>query len=80
MEEKVKTDEEVVKRLNILISLILEQPNAESVTSMTKKINRLVALGVSPSDVAKILNKQLNYVTAVLSQRKPKKKEGKYNG
>jgi len=80
METKDKTNEEVIKRLNILIALILEQLSAETPLSMTKKICKLYDLGVSSADIAKILNKRLNYITAILSQRKPMKKKENYNG
>lgn len=80
MEQHGKSDETIIKRLNVLIAILLEQSPAESTLSMTNKIGKLVEVGVSPADIAKILGKPLNYITAVLSQRKSRKKKGKVNG
>jgi hypothetical protein len=80
MENKDRINEEIVKRLNVLISLTLEQLSSEKALSITKKIHKLADLNVSPADIAKILNKPLNYITAILSQRKPRGKEGNRNG
>lgn len=80
MENKDRINEEIVKRLNVLISLALEQLSREKTLSITKKIQKLADLNVTPVDIAKILNKPLNYITAILSQRKRRGKEGKRNG
>ena len=77
METMEKINEEIIKRLNVLILLNLEQSSAEVRHSITKKIHKLSDLSITPADIAKILSKPLNYVTAVLSQRKPREKEGK---
>ena len=80
MQQQGKSDEAIIKRLNVLIAILLEQSPTESTPSMTDKIVKLVEVGVPPADIAKILGKPLNYVTAVLSQRKSRKKKGKANG
>jgi hypothetical protein len=80
MENKDRINEEIIKRLNVLIMLTLEQSFSEKTQSITKKIHKLFDLSVTPADIAKIINKPLNYVTAILSQRKPRGKEGKRNG
>ncbi len=79
MQPKNKISEEIIKRLNILICLFLEQSSTAGRLSMTDKIRKLDDLGVPQPDIARIIGKPLNYVTAVLSQQKFKKKE-KNNG
>lgn len=71
-----KLDGDVIKRLNILIMLALEHLSVKSAQSITEKIYKLNDLDVNSVDIARILGKQPNYVTAVLSRRKPRKKEG----
>ena len=61
-------DNEVLKRLDVLITLLLEQKVDEKHLPMATKIRKLKALGLSASDIATILRKPLNYVTAMLSQ------------
>ena len=80
MEQQGKSDEAIIKRLNVLIAILLEQSPTESSRSMTDKIVKLAEVGVPQADIGKILGKPLNYVTAVLSQRKSRKKKGKVNG
>lgn len=77
MEAVAKINEEIVKRLNILITLLLEQSSTGSGVSMTEKIVKLAKVGVAPADIARILGKPLNSVTSVLSRRQSKKKEAK---
>jgi transposase-like protein len=79
MDSQNKSSEDVIKRLDILISLVLEQSSAQGAPPMSDKISRLADLGVSPADIARILRKPLNNVTATLSQRKSRKK-AKANG
>lgn len=76
MEDNQKAFGEIVKRLNILIILSLDAAQTDG-CSMADKIVRLNNFGVSPTDIAKILGKPLNYVTATLSQRKTRKTKGK---
>lgn len=77
MENDHRSSEEIIKRLNILIALNLDS-TAKNGLSMADKISKLNDLGVSSADIARILGKPANYVTATLSQRKTKKK-GKSN-
>jgi regulatory protein YycI of two-component signal transduction system YycFG len=74
MERDQKNLEEIIKRLNILIALNLEN-TAQKGLSMTDKIIKLSNLGVSSADIARILGKPANYITATLSQKKRKKKK-----
>jgi len=71
--ESEKRDEEIIKRLNILIGLTLDR-GIEDGLSMASKIAKLNDLGVSTADIARILGKPANYITAHLSQRKKVRK------
>ena len=68
----------VCRRLDALILIALEA-GSSGAGSTTGKIEKLVELGFSPPEIAQIIGKKLNYVTAVLSQKKRgirKKKTG----
>lgn len=78
MEKDQKKFDEIVKRLNILIAVSLDAAGKNGL-SMADKIAKLNDLGVSPADIARILGKPANYITATLSQRKIRKKKGKIN-
>lgn len=80
MEPKSNIHEAIINRLNILICLVLEQSSLDAALSTSDKIGKLADLGVSTSDIARILGKRLNYVTATLSQRKSRKKKLKAHG
>jgi hypothetical protein len=61
----------VIVRLNVIINLLLdatEKPVAQSL-----KIGRLDELGLGPSEIAAIVGKKSNYVSAVLNERKKRK-------
>ncbi len=70
-------EQSLVKRLNVMIALMLDQMEEKQGISMAAKIMRLAGLGLSPSDIAEIVGKPLNFVTATLSQRKSIRKEKK---
>jgi hypothetical protein len=74
MENYGKQLEAVIKRLDILILLNLEKTNDLSPTSMADKISKLSNYGISAAEIANIIGKQTNYVTATLSQKKVKGK------
>ncbi len=78
----VVTDAEGIRRrLEIIILLLLESgPDAARTTSA--KIQRLLGFGLTQSEVAEIVGKPLNYVTAVTSMKKKarRKKEKWGNG
>lgn len=63
-----------VRRLDILISLALDQLTPDGVMPVAGKIRRLSEMGLAASDVARIIGKPLNYVTATLSQQKGTRK------
>lgn len=79
MESKNKFEEDMIKRLDILIALALEKSTGEATLSMTDRIGKLADIGVPSAEIARILGKPLNYVTALRSQRKSRKKR-KANG
>jgi len=61
---------EITRRLDILISLQLEALGGPDAARPAAKIRRLSKLGLSASEVASIMGKPTNYVTATLSQHK----------
>lgn len=69
----VALSEDAVKRLNVMVNLLLEQSPKGETQSMADKICKLKELGLNSPEIAKILCKELNYVTATLSQRKKAK-------
>lgn len=70
-------DEDIVKRLDIIIQLMLEN-DSNPTSSTTGKIQRLLDFGLSKTEVANILGKKVNYISAVTSgKKKSKKKQSK---
>ena len=63
----------ITQRLDIMIMLLLEN-GADGATSMAGKIHKLLGLGLTPSEVARIVGKPSNYVTAVKAGKTVKKK------
>ena len=70
MDPEEKFGRELLRRLDILISLLLETPKADKPTTMTDKIAKLSDLGLTPAETGRILGKPVNYVTGALSARK----------
>lgn len=54
----------ITRRLDIMIMLLLEN-GTDGAASMTSKIHKLLGFGLTPSEVARIVGKPSNYVTAV---------------
>jgi hypothetical protein len=65
-----KFQDQLLRRLDVLISLRLDGAAAESTATISDKVRRLVALGLKPAEVAGILRKPVNYVTAILAGAK----------
>lgn len=61
------------KRLDTIILLLLEISSGGS-ESTSRRIERLLGLGLSSTDVAQVIGKKLNYVTAVVAGKKRRKK------
>lgn len=72
-DERFRAD--LLRRLDILISLMLESPMREQSVSVMDKIVHLTDLGLSPSEVARVLGKPVNYVTGALAIRKRRAKK-----
>lgn len=75
MDKNTKLLEELIKRVNILIAVSLECVGGKEAISTADKIVKLANIGVSSPDIARIIGKQTNYVTAILSQKKSKRKK-----
>jgi hypothetical protein len=73
---------QILIRLNTLIALQLDRDAANDDTSISSRIQRLEACGLASREIADILNKPLNYVTAATSTRKRRagKAAGAKNG
>ncbi len=69
----------ILKRLDILICMGLEKPLLEKPTTMANRIVRLQAIGLSPSEIAAVLGKPTNYVTATISRKKARHANGGHN-
>lgn len=74
--DREKLDKEIIKRLDILITLNLDR-GIENGVPMADKISKLNDIGVSAADISRILGKPSNYITATLSNRKTRKKKGR---
>ena len=64
------------KRLDAIILLLLET-SADGEQTMSRKVERLLEMGLSQSDVAQIIGKKLNYVTSVVAKKKKRKGNAK---
>ena len=65
---------QVVRRLDVLIALQIEASGGPEAARPATKIQRLSELGLSSSDVASIVGKPINYITATLSMKKKRAK------
>lgn len=74
--KNIEIGDAVLRRLDCLIQLIMEQGEAASWTT-TQKIERLVGLGFTNAEIAEILGKPANYITATRSQAKRRRAKGK---
>lgn len=68
--------EQVLMRLDLIVSLLLEGQRGGKST-VTDKVLRLRELGVSPSDIGRILRKPINYVTGILHRSDNRKGKSK---
>ncbi len=70
---------QIIRRLGILIALQIEGLGGPEAARPATKIQRLSELGLSASEIASILGKPINYITATLSRQKKssQKKEAK---
>jgi hypothetical protein len=64
----------LIKKFNILISLILDLSEDKEL-SITEKVKKLSDYGLKPSEIGEILGKKANYISAVMNSfRKSKRK------
>jgi hypothetical protein len=61
---------ELLQRLDIIICLLLDASVNGDAVSVASKVYKLDSLGLSPSEISKILGKPINYVTAIKSTRR----------
>ena len=66
--------EQLIRRLNILIRLLLEAIHRDGKPNVTKLILQLHAMGLPPSEIAAVLGKPVNQVTSALAKKRAKKK------
>lgn len=64
---------QVIKRLNIIIGLLIDAQGDAQGASDATKVKRLLAMGLTASEVAAITNRPVNYVTATASAARKKK-------
>jgi hypothetical protein len=62
------------KRLDVIIMLMMER-GPDGANSTSGKIEKLLGFGFTASEVAQVVGKKLNYVTAVMSSGKRKGKK-----
>jgi len=60
-------NKQILKRLDVLVMLTLDNPET---LPMSQKILRLLSLGITQSEVASIVGKELKYVTATVANEK----------
>jgi hypothetical protein len=65
---------EVIDRLNIIIRLLLERSADTDAPNIAQMIVRLDMMGLAPGEIASIIGKPSNYVTATLHTRKNRAK------
>ncbi len=72
------TQQEIVKRLDIIINLLLNHAgNPENQVSTSNRIKYLKSMGLAEIEIGKVVGKATNYVHAVLSrEKKGRKKSG----
>ncbi len=73
-------NKQILKRLDVLVMLAVENSMNQEPLPMSRKIVRLLDLGITQSEVASIVGKKLQYVTATVTkekQRKQRKKQKK---
>jgi len=69
---------QLLRRLDLIIRLQLDRGTSEAVQSTTSIVHRLLDFGLSSSEIASIVGKPINYVTALSSAKRAKgKKSGK---
>lgn len=74
MEESEFRDQ-VLRRMDVLIRLLLDRPEVDA-PGLSAQAQRLKGFGLSTGEIAGILGKPSNYISAVLPKESRKKKLG----
>ncbi|MBI2059207.1 MAG: hypothetical protein HYT87_05490 [Nitrospirae bacterium] len=74
MKRKDDILEGIARRLDLITALLLDQVDFDEIASAAQKIRRLLAMGASPSEIARIVGKPINFVTATIAQAKSKRR------
>ena len=77
--DDAKLQKTLIKRLNTLISLMVDVALRGDSASTSDKIQYLLKLGLSPTEVGEVLNKPTNYITAIIHRKKNGKRKGAKN-
>lgn len=77
MEDNSTVLNQILRRLDVLISIELEKPVESKTVPLAGKIKRMAELGLSVSEIASVIGKPTNYVTATLSQQKKSAQKNK---
>jgi hypothetical protein len=65
--------QDILLRLDAIVGLLLDHPAAEATPSTAAKILRLIDLGFAPPQIAALVRKPPNYVSAVIADSKKRK-------
>ena len=76
MSDDEKFKSAILRRIDILIALHLDNAPVEGV-STSGKIERLLSAGALPAEAARIVGKPVNYVTAVVAMRNRREHGGR---
>lgn len=83
METQTNDYETLIGRVDVLINLMIKQLEKDGKTlSARDKIIMLNSFGLSPKDIAKVIDSNTNYVSVQLSiyRKKEKAKQGQVEG
>jgi hypothetical protein len=69
--------EQLIRRLDIIIRLLLDQSQGDSKPSIGEAAAQLVEMGLPPAQIAPILGKPRKQVTSALAKLKKAKGKGK---
>ena len=75
-----KFQKQLLRRLDVLISLALEMSDSEGGQTMTARMQKLKSYGLRNSEIAAITGKDSGYVSATLAMAKKAKKRAKKGG
>ena len=66
-------NKQILKRLDVLVMLTVENSMNQEPIPMSRKILRLLDLGLTQPEVAGIINRPTKYVTATVAKEKKRK-------